>query len=91
VLRSSRLASKMYPIYSCVQVLGCMYAAFDRGFLKNYVLHCHGFVLHMGSPVRCILPLHCFIVILDPVLFACEGKFNFMVDFSWPFPCQTYR
>jgi len=39
----------MYPIYSCVRVLGCAYAAFDRGFLKNYVLHCHGFVLHMGS------------------------------------------
>jgi len=32
---------------------------------KNYVLHCHGFVLHTGSPVRCtcILPLHCFILL----------------------------
>ena len=29
VLRS-RPASKMYPIYSCVQVLGCAYAAFDK-------------------------------------------------------------
>ena len=88
VLRS-RLASKMYSIYSCVWVLGCVYAAVDRGFLKNYVLHCHGFVLHMGSPVRCILPLRCFIVILDPVLFACEGKCNCIVASFWPFPCQT--
>jgi len=56
---------------------------------KNYVLRCHGFVLHTGSPDRCILPLHCFIVILDPVLFACEGKCNCMVASFWPFPCQT--
>jgi hypothetical protein len=60
---------------------------FDRGVLKNYVLHCHGFVLHTGSPVRCILPLHCFIV-LNPVLFACEGKCNCMVASFWPFPCH---
>ena len=26
----SRPALKMYPIYSCVQVLGCAYAAFDH-------------------------------------------------------------
>ena len=57
-------------------------------FLKNHVLHCHGFVLHTGSPVRCILPLHCFIV-LYPVLFACEGKCNCMVDSFWPFLCQS--
>ena len=75
----SRPASKFYPICSCVRFFGFSYAAFDRGFLKNYVLHCYGFVLHTGSPVRCILPLHCFIVMLDPVLFACEGKCNCMV------------
>ena len=34
VLRS-RPASKMYPICSCVRVLGCAYATFDRGFLKK--------------------------------------------------------
>ena len=78
----------MYQICSCVRVPGCTFAAFDRVFL-NYVLHCHGFVLHMGSPVRCILPLRCFIVILDPVLFACEGKCNCIVASFWPFPCQT--
>jgi hypothetical protein len=90
VLRS-RPASKMYPIYFCVRILGYAYAAFDHEFLKNYVLHCHGFVLHMGSPVKCILPLHCFIVNLDPVLFACEGKCNCtrMVASFWPFSCQT--
>ena len=58
-------------------------------FEKNYVLHCHGFVLRTGSPVRCILPLHCFIVILDPVLFSCEGKRSCMVASFWPFPCQS--
>ena len=82
----SRPASKIYSIYSCVRVLRCAYAAFDRGFLKNYELHSHGFVLHTGSPVICIFPLHCFIVILNPVLFACEGKCNCMVASFWPFP-----
>ena len=76
----SRPASKLYPIYSCVRVLGCVYAAFDRGFLKHNVLHCH------GSPVRCMLPLHYFIVILDPVLFVCEGKCNCIVASFWPLP-----
>ena len=31
-------------------------------FKKNYVLHCHGFVLHTCSPVKCILPVHCFVL-----------------------------
>ena len=41
-------------------------------FFINCVLHCHDLVLHTGSPVRCILSLHCFIVVLVLVLFVCE-------------------
>ena len=58
----------------CVRVLGCAYAVYGRGFFKNYMLHCHGFVLHTGSPVRCILSLHCCMVVLVLVLFVCEGN-----------------
>ena len=70
----SRPASKIYRIYSCVRVLGCAYAVLTVVLLKNYVLHCHDFVLHTGSPVRCILSLHCCMVVLVLVLFVCEGN-----------------
>ena len=40
-------------------------------YLINCVLHCHDLVLHTGSLVRCILSLHCFIVVLFLVL-LCE-------------------
>ena len=42
-------------------------------YLVNCVLHCHYLVLHTVSPVRCILSLHCFIVVLFLVLLSCEG------------------
>ena len=50
------------------------------------MLHCHDLVQHKGSPVRCLLLLHCFIVVIVLVLFACEE--NVIV---WLLLCGRFR
>ena len=62
-----------------MRVLGCTFAAFYHGFLKKLRVTLSRFCTAHGSPDSCILPLHRFIVILDPVLFVCEGKCNCVV------------